>query len=738
MNPNLSFILVFLSASIVSAQMPTALVKAEREKLLQGVASVPKAGAPGPVAVWGGLAFPFLSAPDRDGIEMAVAAAAGYGKGRLVLFGHNSYLAGGEGGYHARLIENCARWVGNKPKPSVGLRGVNAVEVFKRAGLHAEAFDKIDERSLKQHDVVVINVQGMVSMEEGQALVSYIRAGGGVIAGMTGWAFSQTSGGKDLAVSHGVNQAFMPVGMAFTDMSAFDGVRSFEARLELPAFLNASEAVAAIRRQSAGGESLSLEEMKQASSAIQIAMAAQPPGRDELQRTVLAALGGGDAKTQIPTAQVPLTTDQHAAQRLKLGMETRVLKLASGDSVAAHPAHEAFPGKVAADVSRGGGEVKVNVATPGWTSTGWYAVAGDTISITIPAAMADKGYAVRIGCHSDTLYHLDKWERAPDITRSVPLATAVTRTASAFGGLIYIVVPDRAAVAGVVDFAVRIENAVAAPLFVLGQDDDARWNTELKKRPAPWAELACDKMIVTCPSEVARTITTPTLLMNFWKKVVEAQDDICNQTAERRRPERIVADVQISAGYMHSGYPIMIPTSASLEMVTFNRLKFPGWGFYHEIGHNHQRPDFTFEGTGEVTNNVVGMYCYHEVLKKDWLIGHTAITEDQRRKHIDTIRDAKDKWSLWKSNPFLALTTYIQLVQAFGWESWRAYLHSFSDESFGPKPGNDEERRDQFLVRYSKITRKNLGPFFDFWGIPVSDSAKREVARLELWMPSGL
>jgi hypothetical protein len=30
---------------------------------------------------------------------------------------------------------------------------------------------------------------------------------------------------------------------------------------------------------------------------------------------------------------------------------------------------------------------------------------------------------------------------------------------------------------------------------------------------------------------------------------------------------------------------------------------------------------------------------------------------------------------------------------------------------------------------------KNLGPFFDAWGIPVSSSAKAEVSKLEAWMP---
>lgn len=718
------------------AQMPPALVNAERAKILEGVKSVPKAGAPGPVGIWGNMAFPILSAPDKDGVEIAVAAAAGYAKGRVILFGHNSYLAGGEGGDHAKLMENCVHWAANhKEKLRLGLKGVNAVALYKQHEFNVETFDKVDKKSLSGYDVVIVNMQGIISAEEGAAVAEYVKGGGGFIGGMTGWAFGQTSGGKDLAVSHGLNQALMPAGVAITDMSAFDQLRSFEARTELPQMMNASEAISAIKKQRDGGPSLTAEQMKQGTNAIQIAMAAQPPDRSNLKSAVLAALGSAGADTVVPTAQAPLTADKHAAQRLRLGMETRVLRLAAGEGVAAHPAHAAFPGQVPAGAPRVSGEIKVTPSIPGWTSTGLYAAAGDTITVTLPEKLADKGYAVRIGCHSDTLYHLDKWERAPDITRSVPLATATTKTASAFGGLIYIEVPGRAKEEEA--FTVAIQNAVPAPLFVLGQDDDAKW-AEIKKRPAPWAELACDKLILSCPTEVARAINNPTQLMEFWKLVVEAQDDVTNQTAERKRPERIVADVQISAGYMHSGYPIMIPTSAAPEMTTFGKLKFPGWGFYHEIGHNHQRGDFTFDGTGEVTNNVIGMYCYDAVLKKDWLIGHGAISEEARKEHIQKIKKASNKWQVWKSEPFTALTTYIQLVQEFGWESWRKYLYSFDDPQFGPAPKGDDERRDQFLVRYSKIANKNLGPFFEAWGIPVSSAAKAEVSKLDPWMPKGM
>jgi hypothetical protein len=719
------------------AQLPEDLIQRERARLLAGVGLLPKAGVPGPLAIWGDRAFPVLTAADRDGVESALVAAAVHGKGRVVLFSHDAYLEGLVGGGNRTLLENSLRWVGKKKSPRVGVVAVRGIEWLKEdAGFDLEPVENLTPSGLKKYDVLLLNAQGQDDPEAGKAIIQFVKAGGGLVAAMTGWAFDQTSGGKDLTATHGLNHALMPVGIAFTDMIAFDDVDAFAPEAEPSALVNAGEAIAVIGRQTTGGEELSGEEMKQASHAIQIAMAAQAPGRDQFQAAVLAAMGEEKDPEAIPTAQTPWTSAQHSTERLRLGMMTRVLSMAQGPELAAHPAHVAFPGAVAADVPRGQGQVEVNPHIPGWTSTGWYAAAGDSITITLPEAIAGKGYAVRIGCHSDTLYHLDQWERAPAITRTVPLESAVTTTSSAFGGLIYIVVPDRKE-ASEAAFSVSIANAVAAPLFVLGQHDDVRWNRDIKKRPAPWAELACDNLIVSCPAEVARTVNNPSQLMRFWKAVVEAQDDIANQAAERRRPERIVADVQISAGYMHSGYPIMIPTSAAPEMVTYGRLKFPGWGFYHEIGHNHQRPYFTFDGSGEVTNNVIGMYCYEAVLRKDWLIGHTAITAEERQKNIEIIESLPqaEKWQRWKSEPFLALTTYIQLVQAFGWENWRAYLHSFADESLGPVPDTDEEARDQFLIRYSKLVKKNLGPFFDYWGIPVSEAAKDQVANLDPWMP---
>ncbi len=719
------------------AQPAVGVLSGERAKLLAGVSTLPKLGAPGPIALWGATAFPVVATGgEGDGrAETALVGAVSFEKGRIVLFGHNSYLnpaAGNEGSVGALLV-NSVKWATAKPKPCVGTNDAKSEAYLKAKGFDVKRIGGGPEkRNIEDFDVLVLNAQGITGAAEGRDVLNFVRTGGGLVAGMTGWAFEQTSGGKRLNTGNSLNVALMAAGIAFTD-AGMGKDKEFAVRAELPPLMNAQLALDAIMRSRKGGAALTPADFSQAGSAIQLALAAQPPGRSAFRAAAMGAVSGGG---EIPAAKKPLTEAKDAAARSVLGIETRLLKTAAAEDIKAHPAASEFPGVAPADAQRVTREVTVRPGVPGWTSTGLWVNAGDRISVKVPAAVAGRGFAVRIGCHSDTLYHLDKWQRAPEITRSVPIEGEVTVAANAFGGLVFIEVPGKANVTS--DFNVTIAGAIEAPLFVLGRDSDAKWNTVLKMRKAPWAEFVCDKVILICPTENARKVSNPTELMNFWAKVVDAQDEISNQAKDRRRPERIVCDVQISAGYMHSGYPIMVPVSAADEMVTFGGSAAPGWGYYHELGHNHQRGDFTFEGTGEVTNNVLGMYVFHYVLGRDPLTGHGAIAPKKLEQHISLIRRAGDKFAIWKKEPFVALTTYIQLVEGFGWDAWRAYLHSFADPSFGPAPKNDDEKRDQFLVRYSKITKRNLGGFFDFWGIPVSASAKAEAAKFEKWMPKAL
>jgi hypothetical protein len=78
---------------------------------------------------------------------------------------------------------------------------------------------------------------------------------------------------------------------------------------------------------------------------------------------------------------------------------------------------------------------------------------------------------------------------------------------------------------------------------------------------------------------------------------------------------------------------------------------------------------------------------------------------------------------------------YVQLRRAFGWEPFKKVFASYRDASAGAAPRNDDEKRDQWMVRFSKVVGRDLGPFFRRWGVPVSPEAEKLIGHLPPWMP---
>ena len=62
---------------------------------------------------------------------------------------------------------------------------------------------------------------------------------------------------------------------------------------------------------------------------------------------------------------------------------------------------------------------------------------------------------------------------------------------------------------GATALPVEISGAVRAPHFVLGRTDPGQWRTELRRLPAPWAELETSRVILTVPAEVVRELDDP-------------------------------------------------------------------------------------------------------------------------------------------------------------------------------------------------------------------------------------
>lgn len=257
--------------------------------------------------------------------------------------------------------------------------------------------------------------------------------------------------------------------------------------------------------------------------------------------------------------------------------------------------------------------------------------------------------------------------------------------------------------------------------------------------PAPWAELQANNVILTVPSRVVRNLDDPQDLLVFWDKVMDCYSTLADLPEHYRRPERYLTDRQISAGYMHSGYPIMMGLDVAEAVVSKQTILTNGHpgvrGFFHEMGHNHQVSDWTPEGAGEVTNNMFAIYVF------DTLIGihdsqHPAITPAHMRDRLQKYLAAGAPYAQWKSDPFLALTMYIELQQGFGWDAYKKVFAEYRTLPADQRPRTNQQKRDQWMVRFSKAVGKNLGPFFQARGIPTTEQARQSIANLPVWMPA--
>lgn len=704
-----------------------------RAAIVQGVNTIAAPGSPGAIACWGDRALVCVVGKD-DKHDVPVVACSHQGKGRVVLLAHTGYLdknslAVGE---TSLLLTNAVRWAGGQnAKLRVGVvKAKDAAQTLSQADLVVTELGDGWSTSLGSVDVLVLG--GGLAPKEVTAVQKFIADGGGFITAQCGWGWRQNSGDKEM-IDFSINHAVAPAGLSFTDgfaeSTAKDG---FDAAAVPDTYAHGGLALEIILSEAEGKPSKLAKKDQTAAGASAMRALRVLPESDRQFRPRIDALLKKRSDHLVPSEQKPLDEKSDPIDRFLLAYQVEQIRSLPPAKVRAHPAADSFPGKVPSDARTVSRTFKIDTSIPQWHSLGLYARPGDVIYVTLPAEAFKSRFNVRIGCHTDENWHHGQWKRVPQISRQFRITAPRTQAASAFGGLVYIDVPGDSKL-GVI--TITVEGAVEAPLFELGKTPPAEWKSRIRAAPGPWAELATDKVIVSVPSERIRDLEDPTPVLEFWNQVLDAAADLATIPRERKRPERYVADVQISAGYMHSGYPIMTHLDAGQWLPSLGELSTGNWGLYHELGHNHQAGDWTFEGTGEVTCNLFTLYIHDTVCKdaktdsKRWLA--------EREKDIAKYLAQGARFEQWKSQPFTALAMYIQLQQAFGWETFKTVFKQYRDLPDNERPHGEQAKRDQWLTRFSQASGKNLGPFFEAWGVPTSKSARDQISKLPAWMPEG-
>jgi hypothetical protein len=365
-----------------------------------------------------------------------------------------------------------------------------------------------------------------------------------------------------------------------------------------------------------------------------------------------------------------------------------------------------------------------------WQETGLYAAPGEVVVVKVASIPENRVVKVIIGCHRDSLVKLEKWNRFPVIARTFELKVGDNKVANPFGGQLFIQSSHkdwRKPVKASPSTPLQFSNAVAMPTYVLGKDSPESW-MKAKQLPAPWVTLIGKQVILHVQASEVKKLADPKGLLEWWDKAMALEDDLIGLV--RLAPERVVPDRQISAGFMHSGYPFMCWIDPSQkDSVDLPKLTKEGnWGFFHELGHNHQRTAWTFDGQTEVNCNLFSLYVMEKLVGKPQGRGHPAM---EKIDELLARRFAAEP----NKGPFAQLATFVVLIRAHGWGPLRETLRSYATAAT-PAGASKEQLQSIFAERYGKAAKADVSEYFEKMGYHIEGTAKTALKGFPAFKPT--
>ncbi|CAL4139916.1 unnamed protein product [Meganyctiphanes norvegica] len=678
------------------------------KELLQGVDDVNIGNVdPGTIIVYGEHARPVLT---TDNPWEVIIAAAVYGHGRIVICSHGSFCTDFIKPKKSKtFMENIKQWLLNGKECDETEREIlDSLETFpvdKKRLLWKDCNDK-DEKFLEELDEFISN-------------------GGGLFIGHCPWGYLKKYPQKTLE-SMPSYPILQKVGICFTNQHA-----SVPKNKRINIEDNKADKVHLAECIDALIDNESDIELK--CLIITSCCDSLPKDApDSLKIKIKSIISNKleNLKNILPTKAHPLKCVESKATLAMVNNTMRALELSDkAPGISEFPGDfEIPPPMTSADITIEGKNVKDVF------STGYYAPAGQSIMITANCDLDLKNWKIRIGAHSDNLLkHLEKpLKRWPLICIHKPLNSSM-EIVSNFGGLIYFVNGGEQS-----SLSVRLENVVEAPFLDIKDPSTQENWLERRDSPGLWADIVGKYITITVPSSSVRKLDDPGECISQWDEVVCAHYELRGLNAEEVRRQWVVTDMQPSAGYMHSGYPIVThldvadPDSEKF-LFNMNTLRENGmWGMFHELGHNMQRPMWTFQGTGEVTCNIFSLHAMHVIAnKKPWLHKWLEGKIGKAKKYFD---DGAD-FSQWQKAPGLALFIYAQIIHEFGWEPFKIVFRSYDILQRKQKPSSNEEKIDMWIIKMSDAVKHNLVPLFRFWGFPISSHVEETVSSLESFLP---
>tara|TARA_B100000614_G_scaffold122144_1_gene109415 strand:+ start:2374 stop:6348 length:3975 start_codon:yes stop_codon:yes gene_type:complete len=703
----------------------------ERDKLelTQGLGTVDYPGYASPVLPVGDAAFPIAVAGED---RVPVISGSHVGRGKMIGYGHESWVDLSSNDSALIFSLRAVEWVCGS-NASVGLASGAGFDSFADE-LRSDGHSTVDAHpdDLGGIDCLIAEFWNGYDDADNQKLMQFILNGGGLIMGGHSWYWSYFN--DNPAHDYPGNRISKTTGLLVSNNPTSKDVEFGWGHDTLMTLRNTLDA---LRHHVSGQDQISSQQAEAISMCLSPMVSFVPfdfPNFWGEMHEIVNQSGWTviDAETGHEFGQDPL-------EDIFITIESGLVSIMPANLVTPHPSHQEFPGSVPQEAPRLTRNLTIDSNQTGLPAefgpanprakilhtTGLYAPPGELVTLKLPGHLALSGVMVQVGAHDDELWHKEKIWRFPSIVRTYLIHNTTLEVSNAFGGPIFIASPPDSPIGQI---WVEIEGAIEAPVYNYGQTSLAEWH-DLRDNPAPWAEISSNQFILTVPSSEIRNLENPDELMEFWVQALEMEHDLYGYLPWPRI-ERAVFDIQISAGWMHSGYPFMAHLASADDAVDLDHLQSEGdWGMFHELGHNHQWNPSRLPGTTEATCNLASVYLMEELVG---ISGHSALTAEARDQRMgEYFQNGADitDWSV-----FTALDTYLIIKEEWGWSPITEALTVYYYLPDSEVPASDVEEYNAWVVYLSESTGYNLAPYHGAWGFPLTQSTAAQLLTYPVWV----
>ncbi|XP_055052020.2 TRPM8 channel-associated factor homolog [Misgurnus anguillicaudatus] len=666
--------------------------------------------------VHGLLAFPIAVAPPGK----VFIAGAYYGQGRVIVVTHEGYL--GRESLSTFLI-NAINWLDEGRKGVIGINPKvgGAQKILSQSGLNCQLTNFKKDLS--------VHVCTSYSDAECEKIQEFVAEGSGLLIGGHAWNWAQKNHGRNVMTEYPGNRILNKMGLSILSSTVNGGLyKAPDIKEGVKDVYHFRNVLRQFGKHVTKGQKLTPQlegSLKQLGNDCTkyIGMRKHDCASYNSMVTHFTEMVKEIGVPQV-CSKCPIKTPK---DYLMLHIGTELYKTLPNPGALLPYIIKDIPDLPTVTNAR----VRISANTGGaeaWISTGLYLSLGMRTQMVIPPELIGKNWKVQIGCQTDNIGASDVLRRAPVVYERFSLDKETVQISNLWGGLIYLVAPAKTKVDGV---EIVVQTAVKAPYFKSGETSVADWVGGIRQAPAPWAELEFENLIITLHSDVIRKLDHPDEVAKHWDAIMRGIADLAAIPHKFPRKERFVADVQISVGFMHAGYPIMIQSGTAKELINPEGARKNGmWGLIHELGHNQQRGVWEFPPhTTECTCNLWSVYVHEEVLGIDRAIAHKGMSLNGRQARArDYAKGGKDlkKWTMWT-----ALETYMQLQGKFGWDAFKKVFAAYHVMTGVPKtnPG----KMNLYAETFSKVVNMNLSSFFKAWGWPIEPSTEQKISHLPEW-----